>query len=533
VTPFDADGTFRPAKDSALRHLAVRSAGATVFSSGAMLVMQTGSTVILARVLSPADFGLVAMVTTFSLLFMNFGLNGFTEAVLQSDEIDHSLASNLFWLNFVIGLVFTIGFAAAGSLLAKFYAEPRVARVAVGLSFTILTTSISVLHLALLKRAMLYSWASAIDIIARAVAIAVSVFLGYAGWGYWSLVAGTISQTLTTSIGAWYLCRWIPGRPRHLPGTSALVRFALNVYGRFAVNYFARNTDNLLVGWRFSASALGFYKKAYDLFALSVAQLVSPLTTVAVSALSRFNRDFVKYKRYLLTTLGFMAFVGMGLGADLTLVGKDVIRVMLGPGWEEAGRIFTVFGPGIGVMLLYNTHGWIHLSIGRADRWFRWGILEFVVTSLLFIAGLPWGPVGIAAAWTVSFWLLTIPAFWYAGKPINLNATTVLATVWKYLIASVVAGCASSLIIREIQPVMSTPGLAGAISRVVVISLIFAVFYLGMVVLLHQGCAPLSQFAGLLKEMAPWTRLSRSSSEPPAICPSSQSAPLSLSELGR
>jgi PST family polysaccharide transporter len=288
-----------------------------------------------------------------------------------------------------------------------------------------------------------------------------------------------------------------------------MVRFAINVYGRFSVNYFARNMDNLLVGWRFDAPTLGYYKKAYDLFALSASQLVSPLTVVAVSALSRLDRHSAEFKRYLLRALSVTAFVGMGVGACLTLVGGDVIRVVLGPGWEESGRIFTFFGAGIGVMLLYGTHGWIHLSIGRADRWFRWGIAEFAFTGLLFLLGLHWGPVGIATAWTASFWILTIPAFWYAGKPINLGVGIIIEAVWRYLLASLLAGAAAAFILRGFPSLHAAPGTLGAALRIGVTSLLFTVLYLGSVTLLYWGCTPLYQLAGLVREMVPWGKLSK------------------------
>src|SRR5260370_16662618 len=193
------------------------------------------------------------------------------------------------------------------------------------------------------------------------------ILLAWAGWGYWARVAGAIAQPLIQSVGAWFQCRWIPSLPRKAPGTAAMVRFAINVYGRFSVNYFARNMDNLLVGWRFDAPTLGFYKKAYDLLALSAIQLVSPLTVVACPPLTRLNRYSAEYRRYLVRALAVTAFVGMGVGAGLTLVGGDVIRLVLGRGWEGSGRIFTFFGAGIGGMVLYGTHSWIHLSTGVAD----------------------------------------------------------------------------------------------------------------------------------------------------------------------
>src|ERR1035441_4598677 len=156
MRPFDSSGAFARiiSGTDKLRQLAVRGAGITLLSSGMALALQVVSTVVLARLLVPKDFGLVTMVTTFSLLLANFGFNGLTEAIVQREDIDHSLASTLFWINLVIGVLLTVGFAAAGSLLARFYHDAPVREVAVGISLTIFFTSVSVVHLALLKVCM-------------------------------------------------------------------------------------------------------------------------------------------------------------------------------------------------------------------------------------------------------------------------------------------------------------------------------------------------------------------------------------------
>jgi PST family polysaccharide transporter len=504
LNPFDTNGLFKPVATGGggLRQRAVRGAGVTVLSGGLTLSIQIFATVVLARLLTPKDFGLVTMVTTFSLLLMNFGLNGFTEAVVQREEMDQVLASNLFWINLSGGLLLATGFAAAGSSLAWFYRDPQVARVAAVMSMTIFLTSASVLHLALLKRAMCFHLVSANDIVARAVSVVMSILLGFAGWGYWALVAGAIALAMSTCVGAWILCRWVPNLPRRgVADMRPLVRFAISAYARFSVGYFTNNLDNILIGWRLGPTPLGFYKKAYDLFVLPTSQLSSPLTIVAVSALSRLQRDSIRYKRYLVGALGVMAFVGMGIGADLTLVGKDLIFVLLGPKWGESGRIFTFFGPGIGITLLYGTHQWIHLSIGRADRWLRWGMVDLSVTALFLLVGLRWGPVGIALAWVASSWTITLPALWYAGRPINFGVAPVLAAVWKYIVASLLAGCASAALIGHLPSLVVASGSFWAFARIGVTSVLFGVLYLGVVILLHRGYAPLTQLAGLLREM--------------------------------
>lgn len=512
MKPFDASGAFRSdVSDHGIKRMAVRGAGVTVLSSGLALAIQIVSTVVLSRLLVPKDFGLVAMVTTFSLLLVNFGVNGFTEAVIQAEKVDRNLASNLFWISVTAGAILTIGFASSGSALARFYKDPLVAGVAAGISLSIFATSTSVLHVALLKRAMRFGVTSLIGILGQVASIAVSIILAWEHWGYKALVVGVVVQAVVQSLGAWIFCQWIPGLPRRTEATRSMVKFAIHVYGRFTINYFSRNTDNLLVGWRFGAGALGFYKKAYDLFALSASQLTAPLANVAVSALSRFKPQSQQYRNFLLNAIGVIAFAGMGLSAAFTLVGKDIIRILLGPGWEEAGQIFMYFGPGIGIMMVYYAHSWVHLSIGRPDRWFRWGLVEVSVTILLFLVMLHFGPVGIAIAWTLSFWILTFPSFWYAGKPIGLGAGPVIAVIWRFVVAALLAGTATAMSFGGLVALAAPYGMFVAIVQLIKVSAVFAALYLGAVILLHNGFGPVHQVIRLLREMIPGRRSSKTS----------------------
>lgn len=490
-----------------MRVLAVRNAGVTISTQWLSLLIQVVATFVLARLLTPADFGVVAMVSTFSLLLVNFGLNGFTEAIIQSEDITHLAASNLFWINIGFGVVLTIVLGAAGSLLARFFGNPLVEGIAAGTSLSIFFTSTAVLHLALLKRAMRFTASSFNDVVGRAVSIGVSIVLALSGWGYWALVAGVVAGPISVTLGAWWLCRWAPSLPKRAPGTGALVRFALKVYGRFCLQYWSRNLDKVLVGWQFNAISLGFYKKAYDLFALSESQLTGPLHNVALATLSRLNRDLVQFKRYLSQAMTVLAFAGMGLGGVFTLTGRDVIRLVLGPQWSESGKIFSLFGPGIGVMLLYSTCGWIHLSIGKPGRWLRWSALELTVTVLLFFLGLHWGAEGVAAAWSASFWILIIPAFWYAGRPIRFGISDFLAPVWKFIAASLGATWATAAICRSMPWLITAAREWAALRGAIIISAMFCFLYISIVTILHRGLAPLRLMADLVRDILPHNRI--------------------------
>jgi len=486
-----------------LRRTAVRGAGMAIAGQASNFVVQIGSVVVLARLLTPSDFGVVTMVTTFSLLFRSFGLNGFTELIMQREELSHSLASNLFWIELGIGTILTLAFAGSSPLLAVFYHNSAVAQVTVRMSLTIVFGCLGWIHLGLLQRAMRFRTVAIINFVGQAVLTITSIALAISGWHFMALVWGIVAQTVAVAAGAWLVCQWVPGRPKSVGGTGSGLKFAMSVYSHYAFSYSTRNTDNLLVGWRYGAQSLGFYKKAYDLFVLPETQLLAPLSAVVVTTLSRVNGNREQFQRYFLRAIAVLALVGMGVGADFALVGKDLIRFLLGPGWDEAGRIFALFGPGIGVMLLYNTHGWVHLSIGRPERWFRWGLMEFAVTASLFLLALRWGPSGIALAWTVSFFLLMFPGFWYAGKPIGLGIGPVFGVIWQFFAASVVAGLGTALIIRVLPHFATSSGASSAFVRMVSDSLIFCGLYISGVILFHMGLKPIRDTISLLHDLLP------------------------------
>jgi len=485
---------------SGLRGMAIRGAGVTLLAQVGAYAVQLVGVTILARLLMPADFGLVTVVTTFSIFLASLGQIGFPEAVLQRDDLNRSLASNAFWINAGIASGLTVAFASTGPLLARIYGDPRIAHVAEIVSLSIFFTGATVVHQALLDRALRFSASATITIASRLLSVVVSVLLARAGWGYWALVSAVIGQPLAALIGTWSLCRWIPSFPRRAKGTGSMFFFAAHVSATGNVSYWARNLDNVLVGWRFGVGPLGFYKKAYDLFALPANQLFS-VFPVAVSTLSRLTRNPAQYRRYFLSGLSTLALVGMGAAGALTLVGRDIVRLILGPNWGAAGLIFEFFAPGVGILLLYRATGLIHLSIGTPARLLRWTIIEFAVSGVMFYLALPWGPSGVAVAWTTSFGILIVPAFWYAGRPIQLDAASVVRTVWRYAAASLLAGTVSDLIVRHSPFIVQQANWTGAFIRLVYTCSIFLVLYVGSVVLMFGSYTPIANFVGVLREM--------------------------------
>jgi PST family polysaccharide transporter len=484
-----------------IKRRAVKGSAATILSQSLSFLIQVAGTMVLARILSPADFGLVAMVTTFSLLFQNFGMSGFTEAIIHADDLRQEQLSVLFWINAALCVLLTLLFAAAGPALAWFYREPRLALAAAAISLSIVSSGLSTFHLALLKRKMQFGASSSILAWSKLASVAVTIVLAWQGFGYWALVVNVVSLPFFTAVLAWASCRWRPDRPSFRSPDRRLLRYSFYTYGNFVLHYGSRNLDNLLVGKFLGVQPLGFYKKAYDLFALPTSQLISPLANVALAALSRYSDDTDKLERYFFEAVSIIAFVSMGISLVLTVSAADVILLLLGPAWEKTAEIFALFGPGIGFMLVYGTHGWLHLSLGRAERWLRWGLFEFAVTAVLIAVAVGFGLRSVALAWTCSYVILAGPGIWYAGRPIRLRFGTFYSYVWRYALAALGAGLLTKSLLASFAPAARIFSELGVLLRIPIAFALSLSAYVALVTLLHGSGKPVMRLAALAKEM--------------------------------
>ena len=486
-----------------LKKKAIRGAGATIFASFLSFAVHFLSTIILARLLTPDDFGRIAMITTFSVLLQNCGLNGFTEAVIQKNDITHDDVSTLFWLNILITGCLTILFIMISPFFAWFYHDSQLTYVAVGLSFAIITTGLGTLHMAILRRNMQFYRVSVINVTAYTLSLATAITLAWLKYGYWALIVNIVAFPLFVAIGSWLFCGWRPGIQLDIKRILPLLSFATNTYGNFVVNYFSRNIDKLLIGWHYNALWLGYYKKAYDLFALPASQLIAPIHSVALAALSRLTNNPEKYRKYYLDTISVIGFVGMFLSLVLTVTGKDVVFLVLGAQWAATGKAFSYFGASIGIMLIYSTQGWIHLSLGRVDRWLRWGILECILTTGFFMVGLPFGTNGIALAYTILLYLLLVPCLHYAGQPIGLRSRSIISAIWRYFLAGIIGWLLSFPVIHSNSITFFSSTNHGILVKLILSCLLCLVIYLTVIIILYKGIEPIRKSFTILQQMIP------------------------------
>ena len=215
----------------------VRGGMATMGSQGVCFVLQMASTMVLARLLTPADFGLIAMVTVvvnFATMFKDAGLS---MATVQKDKISHEQISTLFWINVLISVVLGLCVLAGSPLVAKFYGKPELTAVTAILSLSFILSGLSIQHATLLRRHMRFGNLAIVQIVSQVITLAVTILLALNGWRYWALVGGSLATALSTVVLTFIFCPWIPGRMQKGTGVRNMLKFGGHLTGFNFINY--------------------------------------------------------------------------------------------------------------------------------------------------------------------------------------------------------------------------------------------------------------------------------------------------------
>jgi O-antigen/teichoic acid export membrane protein len=423
-----------------LKEKAIRGGLARICAQGAGFFLRLASLMILARLLGPEDFGLVGMVTVFTgvlTLFRDFGLSS---AAIQRTNVTDEQISTLFWINLLVGALLALLAVVMAPVIAAFYHEPRLFGVTVVLATGFLFNSAGVQHGALLQREMRFTALAVINTIGLVIGTVIAIAGAKAGYGYWSLVAMTLTLPITNTIGFWLATRWVPGLPHRRAGIRSMVRFGGTVTLNGLVVYVASNFEKVLLGRFWGADVLGIYGRSYQLINIPTENLNSTAGEVAFAALSRLQEDPRRLRSYFLKGYSLVLALTVPITIACALFANDMIFVLLGPKWMAAAPIFRLLAPTILVFATVNPLGWLMYSLGLVGRSLKMGLVIAPLMIAGYVLGLPYGPTGVAFAYSAVMILWIIPAIAWCvhGTPISFR--DILVTASRPLASSIVAG---------------------------------------------------------------------------------------------
>jgi polysaccharide transporter, PST family len=442
-----------------LHRRSLRGGVLTMISQGGNVTTQVISTVVLARILVPEDFGLVAMVSAITGYIAIFVDLGTRDAVAQHTRLKEEEASAMFWITAATGLTFALVTVSCAPLIAGFYGLPRLKTITMAMSVPFLVSALYYQQQALMRRALMFRQLAIIDVSGNAIGTAFAILLAHLGYGYWALVWKPAITALATGCGVWTTCGWWPGRPAFTQSVKGMIRFGLNVTGFSVADAISKSVDRVALGHSYGPRNLGFYQNALNIYENSVA----------------------------VTILHNVAF------AVLAVIGQDLVVLLLGTKWRTAGAILSILALRGPAQVVASTNSWLHVAAGRPDRWRRWGVLNcgFTITALL--CGLRYGSIGVAASYAILAYIVVVPSMLYAGRPLDIRIRNVLVAVGPQI------GCA-----------LATAGLGFALRetlfenvsvpvRLFLLCLLCSAFYLGVMVLGFRITKPLAVAASLVR----------------------------------
>ena len=484
TVPRDSERWFRiDSVRTDLRARSVRSGAIALSARGTLILLNIGSVMILARILRPEDFGVLAMILPVTILFNSIANFALQTSVIHDEHLDHARASAIFRGAALRNLLLGGIMAAAGPVLGRVYNDPRAISVAVAWAAVLYIATLSAVHEALLKRQMRFGMVVTANLAGMVLGIIVALVSARLGARHWALFLQFAMMDLFRAAAVWRLCDW---RPSLLPGAAAVraerksaLDYWRNLAAFRAVGWLGDHPDRILVGHLGGAATLGLYDSARRWAFYPVTELFMSLSDVAVATFSRVAHDAERYRAFVSRALIPVLALPLPVIAFVGLEARNAVLIMLGDQWLAAVPFVRLMCVAAFVGSLSRITPWLFLSRGETARQLRWSVgVQVPVMLASVLIGSRFGALGVARGFTIGTCVVAIPTLAWAlrGSPVRL--LDVLRIAARPVVASLV-GVALLVALEGSLPDFGTalPNLA---SRLTVFGVFYAALWLGL-----------------------------------------------------
>ena len=408
--------------------------GASKFLTQALLILVT---VILARLLSPDDFGLVGMAAIITVAVAMVNDRGLGTAIIQKKDIQETHLSSIFWTSIVFGLLLFAISSASGGLFALFFKNNLVSSIITFMALGFVIGGFGIVHKALLFRQLKFKTLAIIEICALFGYGLVAITMALSGFGVWSLVWSALLKDAIIVILLWLMKKWRPRLLFHWSSLRQVLGFSANVLGTDIMLYVNSNVDYLLIGRLLGAAPLGFYSLALNMVKMPVQRLSGVVSKVAFPAFAAVQDDLVRFRSGFLKSILFISFVTFPLLVGLMILAPELVAVLMGVKWLPMVLPLQILCP-VGILKsVGTTRGAVLTACGRADIEFRWNLAYLLPLVAVIYFGAQFGLVGVAIGFT-TLYVITFPIIQaITNAQIKLSAG-------EYILALLPAAVASS-----------------------------------------------------------------------------------------
>ena len=448
--------------------------GMQLVSKYANVVVQLLITMVLARLLTPKEFGTVAIVTVFSSFFAILADMGVSTAIVQYKDLTKTDYDALFLFSIILGVVLTGLFCLLSLPISNVYDDGELIPLCCLTSLSVLFNTLNMVPNGILLREKRFKTISVRLVVVSVVAGAVAVAMAFLGFGCYALVWNVVLTSLFVLLWNWASTRVALTNPHFISPVRRILRFSGFQAGFSIVNYFARNLDNLLVGALMGSAQLGYYDKAYKVMQYPLNYLTGIFSNVLQPYLSEYQNDKLQLYKSWLAICRVLAVVGMLATALIVSFPEEILLIMYGDQWLVAAPALGTLGLSVGIQMVNSTSGAIFQSAGRTDMLFRSGL----ICTLISIAGILVG-IGIGSLWVLGLAIsvayalhFLVTGYLLVGKVLGESTLSFLLNFVPSIIAAVFATLASNLILLFLGDV---PAMVALLARAALLVGVYAV----------------------------------------------------------
>ena len=365
--------------------------------------------IVISRLLGPNEVGIAALAMSVVALPGAIRELGFAVPTTRRAQITESMVTSLFWLGLAVSLGIGALVAAISPIVGFVYADDRVAKACIVLAIEIAVSGLVIQHSALLRRSFRNGKLVLVQLLSESGALVLGVVLALQGAGYLAIVGRVLAFQVVRVAVIWFFVDWRPGRPSFSENARAAAREGGTVGAFEFANYFSRNADDLLIGWRWGTEQLGLYRRSYDLLMIPLRLVSVPVAQIALPLLGQSTGNDRNYQDNWRRLLDLLVVLTVPIAVILFLYPADVLGVLLGEDWTEAAPILRWMAPLALLQPIVASVGWVMLSQGRARAHLRVGVANSCITVCAFVLALSSGPTAVAATYTIVNVVVTIP----------------------------------------------------------------------------------------------------------------------------
>lgn len=429
--------------------------------------MQTVTTLILARLLSPNEFGVIGIANIFILFANTINNLGISSALIQRKEIDEGHLSSAFWANMATGTVLCLIMMAISWPAAHFFRNDQVQPVLFTLSFIFILGVLKIVQNAQFSRNLQFGKIATISLWEMGSNSVMTIFLAWQGWSVWSLVWGRLFGVFVGVLIAWGASPWRPRFIFEMEKFRQLFKFGINAMSVNILTYLGQNIDYVIVGRFLGTAPLGFYTMAYNLVTLPQRKISSILTSVAFPTFAKIQDDNARVAKNYLKILSYISIITFPVLFGLMMLSPYFVKIVLGEKWlpiVQPMQVMCVLGM---LSSIATTMGSIFYAKGRPDIEFKADILNLAALAGALTIGVKFGIVGVAVAVTAVAMIGTPLIFLVITRLIKTTMKAVYQSLYPALISSLSMGaviftCDQFLIMGDVPEPVRLVALIGA-----------------------------------------------------------------------